>query len=64
VTRIGNTKIQYDDQGRAVNVKTYKSTGAVQENITFQYGNGATHVTKTNGAAEVMKFDVDGSRIY
>ena len=63
VTRIGNTKIQYDDQGRAVNVKTYKSTGAVQENITFQYGNGATHVTKTNGAAEVMKFEIGRAHV-
>jgi YD repeat-containing protein len=63
VTRIGNTKIQYDDQGRAVNVKTYKSTGALEQNVTFQYANGATLVTKTDGSKEVMRFDIDGARV-
>lgn len=64
VTRVGSTRIQYDQQGRAVNLKTYKSTGALQDNISFEYGNDTTVITKTNGSTEIMNFDLDGSRVY
>lgn len=64
ITRVGSTHIQYDDQGRAVNVKTYKTTGGLQDNISFSYGNFSTVVTKTNGTTEIMNFNPDGSRNY
>ena len=64
VTRVGSTHIKYDNQGRAVNVKTYKSTGALQDNISFEYGVNTTTVTKANGVKEVYNFNADGSRKY
>lgn len=63
VTRVGSTYIEYDEVGRAAFIRTYQSSGTIDQVLTFDYGEGATFVDN-NGAASLYRFDVDGSRLY
>lgn len=63
VTHIGSTHIQYDDAGRAVNVKVYNTDGTVNEDAAFAYSEGTTVVTRLNVPAVTYQFDEMGNQI-